>query len=388
MLGASELGIKAAKKLNYEVIVIENKGKELDRYITSEVESVYLSNINDSIETIELIKLIQETHGQPSLIISFTELGLETAAIASEYFNLKSNPITTIRNTRNKICMRKILNQYKELALSFWHGTINEIPDLTNIKMNLVVKPSDGYGSKNIYYINDQLSWENWKKENINNINTNWIIEPYINGSEYSVESVSSNGVHYIIGITEKDTTGVPNFIEVGHSVPAKISKLKAKLIHDYTIKALDALKFEFGAGHLEFKWDNSKNKPVLIEAHTRTGGDRIPYLHYLTSGLDQYTLAIESLSKALHYKTPVTSSYACIRFIQTTSGLLKGIQINQPIKDSVIEFKSNYKIGDYVPKLQDSLSRFGHVIFWNKDFKKLNETKKDFMNGIHISYF
>ncbi len=30
-----------------------------------------------------------------------------------------------------------------------------------------------------------------------------WILEPYIKGPEYSVETVSSRGTHFILGITE-----------------------------------------------------------------------------------------------------------------------------------------------------------------------------------------
>lgn len=388
MLGASELGIKAARKLNYDVVVIEKKGKELNKYVTSEVLSIYFSDISDSFETIELIKSIHEIHGKPSLIISFTELGLETAAIASEYFNLKTNSITAIKNTRNKIEMRKALNKYEELSLCFWHGLIDEIPDLSNIDWNLIVKPSDGYGSKNISFIGGKLDWNNWKEKNINDKNTEWIIEPYIDGNEFSVETVSSNGFHNIIGITEKDTTGLPNFVEIGHSVPAKLSELESNIINDYTIKVLNALNIEFGAGHLEIKWDNNKNQPVLIEAHTRPGGDKIPYLHYLTSGLDQYALSIESLSKTINITSPVPNSFACIRFIETEPGLLKGLQINQPINDNVVEYHFDYKLGEYIPELKDSLSRGGHVIFWDKNLNKLNEIKKNFLDSIQLNYF
>lgn len=47
------------------------------------------------------------------------------------------------------------------------------------------------------------------------------IIEEYIEGAEYSVETISYQGTHTLLAITKKYTTGNPHYIEVGHLEPA-----------------------------------------------------------------------------------------------------------------------------------------------------------------------
>ena len=101
------------------------------------------------------------------------------------------------------------------------------------------------------------------------------IIEEFIEGDEYSIESYSKNGSHFILQITKKYTTGAPRFIERAHLAPAFIdSKLEEK-IKQVVSKALTNLKVEFGSSHSEIKI-NEAGEIKIIEIGSRMGGDFI----------------------------------------------------------------------------------------------------------------
>ena len=51
------------------------------------------------------------------------------------------------------------------------------------------------------------------------------IIEEYIDGDEFSAESISYRGNHTVLTITRKQTTGAPHFIETGHIQPAGLNE-------------------------------------------------------------------------------------------------------------------------------------------------------------------
>jgi biotin carboxylase len=82
------------------------------------------------------------------------------------------------------------------------------------------------------------------------------VIEEYIEGREISVESISFNGIHYILAVTDKITTGPPYFVELEHHQPSSLSKEQLENVHRATIHCLDALYIKYGASHAEFKLD------------------------------------------------------------------------------------------------------------------------------------
>ena len=80
------------------------------------------------------------------------------------------------------------------------------------------------------------------------------IIEEYINGNEYSAETISYKGTHKIIAITKKYTTDSHRFVENGHYQPSKLGKPVLKNINLLIKKALNSLDITDGISHTEIK--------------------------------------------------------------------------------------------------------------------------------------
>jgi len=112
-------------------------------------------------------------------------------------------------------------------------------------------------------------------------------IEEFIEGNEISVECISWKGKHYLLAITDKVTTGEPNFVELAHHQPTQLFFDLQKSIREETFKALDALDTKFGASHTEFKI-TIKGEIFIIEVGARMGGDFIgSHLVKLSTGYD-----------------------------------------------------------------------------------------------------
>jgi carbamoylphosphate synthase large subunit len=103
------------------------------------------------------------------------------------------------------------------------------------------------------------------------------IIEEYLaGGKEFSVESLSYEGTHKVVQITEKITSGPPHCVELGHIQPARISKEIRRKIEDAIPQLLQKVGVNNTTSHTEIKI--IYDKIYLIELNARSGGDHISY--------------------------------------------------------------------------------------------------------------
>ena len=156
------------------------------------------------------------------------------------------------------------------------------------MELPLIVKPSDRSGSLGVQKIErwDDLDEAIQEAERIS-IAGEALVEEYIEGREISVETISQDGFHYALQITDKVTTGSPHFVELAHHQPSSLSLEMQEHIFAITRKALDALGITNGAAHSEYKITAS-GRIVVMEIGGRMGGDFIgSHLVPLSTGYD-----------------------------------------------------------------------------------------------------
>lgn len=101
------------------------------------------------------------------------------------------------------------------------------------------------------------------------------ILEEYISGgTEYSVESLSCHGRHYVIQVTEKITSGPPHCVELGHMQPAELTPTMRRRVEEGITALLSTVGVDNTATHTEIKIVG--DKLFLIELNARPGGDHI----------------------------------------------------------------------------------------------------------------
>ena len=119
------------------------------------------------------------------------------------------------------------------------------------------------------------------------------ILEEFVEGPEYSGESIAYEGDYKLLVVTEKSTTGAPHFVERGHKQPANLSPEMFKKVEETLYKAFASMGIKYGAVHPEFRI-TKEGRICFMEIGARMGGDCIGSdLVPISSGYDYMGMVI-----------------------------------------------------------------------------------------------
>ena len=309
---------------------------------------------------------------KPDAVISVaSDLATLTVNYLADKLGLIGNSLECTKLSTNKYEMRNafLTNGVSVPKFAKVAGTgKEEISKIRDFSMPIIVKPTDRSGSRSINKI------ENWKevesgklKEAIENaIEVSFekmaIIEEYIDGEEFSAESISYNGKHTLLAITRKRTTGAPHFIETGHIQPAGLDLEMVEKIKKEVFAGLNSLKITNGASHAEFKI-TSDGKVKIIEIGARMGGDCIGSdLVKISTGYDFLKMVIDvALGNAPDFTKVVEPKKAVINFIFTESDVEELEKVKKEHPEYIYYVSPIEKINSH--KIVDSSTRYGYYI-------------------------
>lgn len=133
--------------------------------------------------------------------------------------------------------------------------------------------------------------------------NNELLVQPYIHGVEYVVNTVSSNGKHYVTDIirVNKITINASPVYDYAELLSPVEHVALYELLSAYVKTVLDALGIQFGAGHSEVMLVN-ETIPVLIETAARPIGgiDLSAYTESL--GYNHVSMIAESYINPDHF--------------------------------------------------------------------------------------
>lgn len=199
-----------------------------------------------------------------------TNASERTALVASyvaEKLKLPCTPFKAFLNIQNKEYVRCKTNMMEGLGSVKVHiGTAKEL--MQSVPKPYVLKPVNGSAKRGVNFVSDSVENVIIPDDMKNDV---FMAEQYIEGKEYSVESISYDGQHDVIQITEKISTSAPHFVELEHHQPAALSCELRNKIHDIIPKILTKVCFMNGASHTEIKIDN-RGEVYLIEINPRGG--------------------------------------------------------------------------------------------------------------------
>ncbi|MFE4829854.1 ATP-grasp domain-containing protein [Streptomyces sp. NPDC056672] len=112
------------------------------------------------------------------------------------------------------------------------------------------------------------------------------LVEEYLDGPEISVETVvTAPGEVRIVAVTRKFLGPEPGFQEIGHIVDVNDPLLGDTRVAEVTEGAVAALGITRGTLHIEMR--QTVSGPRVIEVNARFGGDLIPLLVQLATGVN-----------------------------------------------------------------------------------------------------
>lgn len=224
-----------------------------------------------------------------------SELAMHPMNYLLRKMGIPCNSIETEKIATNKYLMRCVM---RDCGIDGPHFTlVEEGFDKSYIKdfeYPLIIKPVDLSSSRGVMKINTEsdldeaieyaMGWSKTKQ---------CILEEFIEGPEYSGESIAYNGKYKLLAVTEKSTTGAPHFVETGHKQPANLSPDVLKRVEDTLYKAFAAMGIRYGAVHPEFKI-TKEGRICFMEIGARMGGDCIGSdLVPISSGYDYMGMVI-----------------------------------------------------------------------------------------------
>lgn len=291
-----------------------------------------------------------------------SDIAVPTVCYVAEKMNLIGNRFSDSEITTDKFLMRNAFINYGIRSPKYQLIKSRlELKNLKNLKFPLIVKPTDRSGSRGVQKVNNKSQLEDAIEFALaESFSGQAIVEEFIEGFEVSVESISWKGVHYVLAITDKITSGEPDFVELQHHQPSTLEKEVQEKIKECTLKALVSLSHQYGASHSEFKIDNNGDV-YIIEVGARMGGDFIGSdLVFLSTAYDYLEACINvSLNE---FKEPKlkNAGHAGVYFLCEEYAWLEKIIINN--QEEYI-YKAEIQI-DEIKTAHCSADRSGYLIY------------------------
>lgn len=236
--------------------------------------------LNDLLEELNLFL----QNERPLFILPGTECGVELADQLTEYFcpELSNNTSLTL-SRRDKFAMnRRVADAGIAAPLSIKSNSITEILSWVNanhlLSTGVVIKPLNSAGTDSVMacFSEDEIVSAFTRllgtQNQFNLINDELLVQEFVSGKEYVVDSASFNGKHVVTNIScyKKISANGSNFVyDMLDFLPPEGALQKA--LAQYTLTVLDALGIRFGAAHSEIMLTDKGAR--LIETGARLHG-------------------------------------------------------------------------------------------------------------------
>jgi len=232
VVGGKVKHIRKARELGLDVVYIQQP----DEYDRSHWPYVNQALLVDYADTARLLPLVRSLHQAYPFhaVLSLFELGLLPAAEIDEMLGLGGNSVETVGMLLDKWRMRQHLNALGISPVAAAVGrTEQDMREFVRSHgLPVIVKPVYEAGSIGIFAIREEAELETvaahcrrlesqFDKKLLAGDFDQFLIEEYLDGPEISVETLSFDGRHVLVGVTDK-VCGGPGFVEIGHSTPSR----------------------------------------------------------------------------------------------------------------------------------------------------------------------
>lgn len=275
-MGSSYEGIKAAKGLGYETVLLTNRTifvEEREEY--QEIDDVRLLNMSDTDVILSAITDLIEEGKKIVCFISFLDEYVYLAALLTN--SLCHTPLTyePLQIMTDKILTRRYLSGknytpfYK--VLSSTETAAHEMKELVD-QFPLIIKSPQSNGSKDVILVENV--WEcikGVKQLHRKNSESPILVEEYLEGPQYLIEVVVFNSIITVAAIVEQEVTKGERFIITGYSVCPELYLEQLPGLKETVFSIIEDFQLRNGTCHLEIKLTNKGWK--LIEINPRMAG-------------------------------------------------------------------------------------------------------------------
>lgn len=371
--------ISRAKKMNLYVVGIDPCE---DAYCKGDCDAFEVVGGQDFNGTIDVAKKYKVS----AIVTAATDKPLVMMARVAEELHLPFFFVETAEWSTDKFQMKQ---RFLEGGVPCARGRlIHNLEEAQDLNFPLICKPRDNSGSRGVKLCRDLTELDSCIKEalEVSKLDT-VLVEEFIEGSEFSIESLHYDGKSEVIQFTEKKTTEFPYNVELGHKQPANLTDDQRNQICDIISKIATCLHFENCPSHTELKIND--RGIFVIETSPRLGGD------YITSTLTPLSTGINLEDQLLHISLgePVDTTTgrvdkaSAVCFFSLPEGEVTAI--DPKINDvstwpNIYSFQLKLKIGDKVNRITSSLNRYGQFIITGDSREEVDELVENYQESIN----
>ncbi|MER7344569.1 ATP-grasp domain-containing protein [Streptomyces aurantiacus] len=379
LIVGGELGhVRKARELGLDVVHVQFPD-QYDRGHWPYVEQALLLDYGDVERLLPPARALHEAYPFQAAVSLF-ELGLLPAARINEALGLGGESVATVELLRDKWRMRRHLaaKGISPVAAAIGRRTrdVREFAEAHGLPV--VVKPVRESGSLGVFRVRNaadvdavaerfrSLDDGHWAAGDLSGAGSfdEFLMEEFLDGPEISVETLTFDGRHVVVAVTDKECGG-PGFVELGHAQPSGCSAATLREVRHLVTDFLDAVGLRDGPGHTEVKL--TSRGPRIVESHNRVGGDRINELTEIAYGVDMERYA---LGAGLGVVEPLTTSPAprggaAVRFLTPEPGRVVAVSGVDAVRadPACVDLRLTVRPGSQVPPLTWNEDKVGHVV-------------------------
>lgn len=325
-----------------------------------------------------------------------------SSAIAIDYLKLKGPGIKACTIASNKALQRAYFEQ--------WSPAYRYITQREGLPQGCpypsMLKATNRHGGSGVIRVNSEAealaALSSFEPDDRLNF------EEYVVGSDFSIETIVSNGEIVFQNLTEEDNLYSNGYhMEMGYNIPAVgFEPALIEKAYDINRRVHECMGFQYGTSHAEYRITQS-GEIRLIEIAARPPGDGIFALYQLSTGkLIEESVLASVMGREVSYPLPLR--YTKQTWLRHEPGILQGIdhphegvEINyfpeskrhpreysfdaaQPptLREIVLEHRKGEQLGE----MAGQGSRLGWVIIDAPSPQLLARGTEEFLGTIKIS--
>lgn len=354
--------IQAVKDLGYRSLVVDPASNPPGKEIADVFERIAKDDY-------EATKEAAVKYNVSGIVTGQMENPLRLMARLAQELGYIFHSPEVIERATNKFLMKQAFQQHGIPCAGgrmYKDAKILSQEELDGFSYPVVIKPLSAFSSRGVYKIDSYQDYLDKIEATLSFSNDGcYLIEEFIYGPEYSVETITYQGISKIIQFTEKLITPYPTTVEIGHIQPADLSEAQKSEIAEVIKAAFKALNIDNSGAHAELKL--TSRGPVVIEIGARMGGDFISsYLVRESTGIN---MEREAVKVALGIEPDLSYGFqaaaAIMYLILPPGAYIEKVHDSHYQNDDGRLVMSHLSVfsGDVVESVTDSSKRSGWVI-------------------------
>ncbi|PMG94752.1 ATP-grasp domain-containing protein [Vibrio breoganii] len=324
--------IKETQRRGYSVLALDGNESAIG---LAHADQTLVVNITDELATLTAVKALFSTLGtKPVAVLCIaSEAGQLSAGLLRDHFCLPGLNYDTAHRLTDKSLQRKLWEgesfspEYAIIQI----GT-DATPNANSLPPTVIVKPVDSAGSRGITVL------ENFNQNELTEAITfagqysrsqKVIIERYIVGQEYTLESVVIDGETHALVITEKNKVQGTYGTVANKLASAQLSQSDAESVIHTISEGHKRLNYRNGVSHAEVIIDND-GQVWIVEIAGRGAGFAVSekYIEFCTGYPYLFASIDFNISGTIKKPHKINVLPSCIRFFECGEGILEEFYI------------------------------------------------------------